>query len=117
MDDRLLPAKIRIYNGQSTLYEGPLVTEYPRVAGEFWVLYSFTDTNIREEFDNDRDAIYDALEDVSNNFENATSDEVIVDEGGTYIDAVSLAVSVNAGANYIAFAGNDIFQPITLRFT
>lgn len=93
------------------------MTEYPRVTGECFVCYSFTDTNIREEFENDSDAIYDALDDVSKNFENATSDEVIVDEGGTYFDAVSMAVGVDAGADFIAFAGNDIFQPITLRFT
>lgn len=94
------------------------MSQYPLPVERFFVNYSFTGTNIREEYDNDRDAIYAALEDVANSFVNATEDEVTVDDEGDYFDAVAFALSVDEGVDdYIDFPGNDLFQPLTLRFT
>lgn len=118
VDSRLLPNQMQIRTNVETVYDGPVVSQYPRPESEeaFYVAYSYTGTNIREVFDNDETRIYEELGDIARDFVNATEDEIIVQEGEAF-DDISLSLSVTAGTENIAYPGSDYFQPLTLRFT
>lgn len=108
---------MRINTDQEIVYEGPLVSQYPRPQSEeLYVAYSYTGTNIREVFDNDETTIYEALQNIAADFTNAREDEIIVDEGDSF-DSISVALSVTTGTENIAFPGNDNFKHLALRFT